>query len=55
MQRIENAKNLRAMSLQVELEQAKADQAHYRALEVGYLCQFVDKTGEVYFDVECEK
>lgn len=55
MQRIENAKNQRAMSLKVELEQAKANQARYRALEVGYLCQFIDKTGAVYFNAECEE
>ena len=53
MQRIDNAKNQRAMSLQVELEQAKAEQMRYRALELGYLCQFVDKTGEVYLSEGC--
>ena len=54
MKRIENAKNVRAASLQVELEQAKAEQARYRALEIGYLCQFIDKTGEVYLSDGCK-
>lgn len=40
--------------LKVELEQAKAEQMRYRALELGYLCQFVDKTGEVYLSEGCE-
>lgn len=53
MQRIANASNQRALSLQVELEKAKSEQMQYRALEVGYLCEFTDKTGEVYFNGEC--
>lgn len=53
MKRIENAKNVRAFTLQVEYEKAKAEQARYRAIELGYLCQFVDKTGEVYFSDRC--
>lgn len=40
--------------LKVELEQAKAEQMRYRALEIGYLCQFVDKTGEVYLSEGCK-
>lgn len=52
-QRIAAAANQRAFTLQLELEQAKAQQMQYRALEVGYLCTFTDKTGEVYFNGEC--
>lgn len=40
--------------LKVELEQAKAEQMRYRALEFGYLCQFVDRTGEVYLSEDCK-
>lgn len=55
MAKIAAQRQTQEWELKVRLEEAKANQARYRALEVGYLCQFVDKTGEVYFDVECEK
>lgn len=54
MKRIENARNQREMSLIVELEKAKAEQAKYRALEIGYLCAFKDEYGDVYESEECK-
>lgn len=54
MQRIDAAARTRLLSLQVEYEQAKAEQARYRALEVGYLCAMTDGYGETYFSEDCE-
>ena len=54
MERIENAKNVRAFALQVEYEKAKADQARYRAIELGYLCAFTDEYGVVYESDNCK-
>lgn len=54
MERIENAKNVRAFTLQVEYEKAKAEQARYRALELGHLCAFTDEYGVVYESDNCK-
>lgn len=40
--------------LKVQYEQALAEKARFRAAEVGYLCQFIDKNGEVYYHPECK-
>ena len=55
MERIENAKNVRAFTLQVEYEKAKAEQARYRAIELGHLCAFTDEYGVVYESDNCKK
>lgn len=55
MAQIAADRHAKEWQLKVELEQAKADQMRYRALELGYLCQFVDKTGEVYLSEGCDK
>lgn len=54
MERIENAKNVRAFTLQVEYEKAKAEQARYRAIELGHLCAFTDEYGVVYESENCK-
>lgn len=55
MEQIENAKNVRAFTLQVGYEKAKAEQARYRAIELGHLCAFTDEYGVVYESDNCKK
>lgn len=40
--------------IRLNIEQAKADQAYYRAMEIGYLCEFSTRSGEVYLNKDCE-
>ena len=53
MQQISAERHAKEWQLKLELEQAKADQARYRALEVGYLCEFIDGSGERYVREGC--
>ena len=40
--------------IKLALEQDKAEQARYRAMEVGYPCEFSTRSGEVYLNKNCE-
>jgi predicted GNAT superfamily acetyltransferase len=55
MSRIASERHLREWELKLDIDQAKAEQARYRALELNLICQFVDNTGFVYTSKECEE
>ena len=45
---------IEAWRIKLNIEQAKADQAYYRAMEVGFLCEFSARSGEIYLNKNCE-
>lgn len=55
MLKIKQENHNKQWELKAQIEQAKADQAFYRAVEIGYMCSFIDKEGYVYTSTDCEK
>lgn len=54
MQQIKHERSDMELDFKLGMEQAKAEQMKYRALEIGYMCAFSDKDGNVYYSGECE-
>lgn len=52
MQNIQEQKLIN-WKLKARIEEAKAEQAKYRAIELGFACELVDADGNVYGNGEC--